>query len=518
MKSFALIFIIASLNASGRCEDFGGIGDHAFVASSDAGEKIKARRPSSGKIQLSKLSDILGARAAKLRSGVEPSFERLPADPHYRAGATGKRYRAAARIEVTPDPSSPSGAKIRSYPGASYEEGSTEARYAGIEPTVLQDPDFQKLVLGLIARLPGGAPKQGVQIGLHQIRVADGEVTPDGLHQDDFTDAIAIWVVARKNIVGGQTQLAKDASGSAMVLERTLVSGELIVFDNKALWHGVLPIARKDPAIAGTRDVFVFSFAPLKATASSLSAEAESAAIAAGRRELMKPSPDVSLLRGLHQSGSARVQAGLLRSFKAWSRYYSKGGAQGQEEWGFIKSAAAPWAGRVYVRKLEVHIQSFMELMQQQQMNEKDAHQEAQKIHQADLDFSQEFIKAAESQAPQGLDAEEAAAQISDAVLYPHVIERVLQRRQRGKFDRSSLRSEMARTIKDTVYLYSPEMTVEKIEALLGSGPVMEKLEGFLEMVEEYVPNDPGPAAAQAQSLPSQTTTPAQKTQQKGGR
>jgi ATP-dependent Clp protease ATP-binding subunit ClpC len=431
---------------------------------------------------------------AGLARRLAKTFSALPLD-RARAEARGRRWRAAAELELRPDASGV--LRIRATPGSTFRSADAAARLPAVSAAVVNDPEFRAVVSGLFARLPEEVRRRGVRVGLHQMRVADGEVVPEGAHQDPFTDYIATWAVKRSNAAGGASALYA-AKGAAPVFEKELDSSEILLFDNRALWHDVSALTRsKARKGAATRDVLVFAFTALP-SAPALAPADRAAAAAAASEEFAKREPDAARLKSLYVTGDWDLQKLLFQGFKRWSRYFSREGRLRSESWLFLKSASAPWAGHVYKEKLK----SVLEFLNEAHGGQQDAEQKAAEIHAADHAFADAFVAAAEKKRPQGLDAAEAADAISDSVLYPLVIEPFMQRRQKGKFNRKALIGDVAQRLKDTVFLYNP-ISLSEIQVLLQDPGVLARLDHFIDLVEAQMPDNPRPppsAAAGGQS------------------
>lgn len=98
------------------------------------------------------------------------------------------------------------------------------------------------------------------EIEIHQIRVitqedGNAEVAPEGVHQDGF-DYIGMIGINRNNIEGGAL-MVYEGKGSEPFATRELADGEMIMLDDKKLWHNAKSISAIDKNEQGHGDWFV---------------------------------------------------------------------------------------------------------------------------------------------------------------------------------------------------------------------------------------------------------------------
>jgi hypothetical protein len=100
----------------------------------------------------------------------------------------------------------------------------------------------------------------GQEVDIHQMRVITLEgktfthVSPEGIHQDGF-DHIAMIGIERSNIEGGDL-MAYVSKDSDPFLIHQLQPGEMLMLNDRELWHNATPIKRIT-ATAGYGDWFV---------------------------------------------------------------------------------------------------------------------------------------------------------------------------------------------------------------------------------------------------------------------
>lgn len=108
----------------------------------------------------------------------------------------------------------------------------------------------------------------GQEIEIHQMRVVPltrdsftprnekwsntTPVSPEGTHQDGF-DHIAMVGINRQNIAGGGLMVFVDKESKMPILDKELQAGEMMMLDDRELWHNardVWAINERDPSFA----------------------------------------------------------------------------------------------------------------------------------------------------------------------------------------------------------------------------------------------------------------------------
>jgi hypothetical protein len=107
--------------------------------------------------------------------------------------------------------------------------------------------------------LEGNCPR----IEVHQFRIEAGDgsglPTPEGMHRDGV-DWVGVFLVSRKNISAGTTQIKVD--GHEMLLEFTLTNPlDAVLINDRRVMHAVTPIDRHKGSQPAFRDVLVLTFA-----------------------------------------------------------------------------------------------------------------------------------------------------------------------------------------------------------------------------------------------------------------
>lgn len=211
-------------------------------------ERIKVNQHNS-LLQLCRLSSDI--------EQVVASFDELPetdhADGKYRLRAYSQ-LRASGQGHITRLPA-------RSFTQSSrYNklQGDITRRFKDIHHSVI-DSDFMREMCHLF--LSCGDLTGDTKIEIHQIRVItlfdSTEVSPEGVHQDGY-DCIAMVGANRHNVTGGELLVYDDKTKSPF-LTRTLESGDMIMLDDKRLWHNANPIESLMSTKQGHMDLFVLT-------------------------------------------------------------------------------------------------------------------------------------------------------------------------------------------------------------------------------------------------------------------
>ena len=99
------------------------------------------------------------------------------------------------------------------------------------------------------------------EIEIHQMRIITKDestpVSPEGVHQDGYT-FIAMVGINRYNITGGNLLVCKTHEGKPIV-DFPLDSGEMIMLDDRAMWHDATPIKPVSHAVQGWMDAFILT-------------------------------------------------------------------------------------------------------------------------------------------------------------------------------------------------------------------------------------------------------------------
>ena len=82
-------------------------------------------------------------------------------------------------------------------------------------------------------------------------------VSPEGVHQDGYR-FIAIVGINRYNITGGNLLICKTYEGKPVV-DFPLDSGEMVMIDDRVMWHNATQIKPVNQDIQGYMDAFILT-------------------------------------------------------------------------------------------------------------------------------------------------------------------------------------------------------------------------------------------------------------------
>jgi len=192
------------------------------------------------------------------------SWDRLAPDEYM---ADGGRYRRRRHAVFSV---SPSGIRRLAhqphYQGIQYNplNGGVERWFEPVEPAVGRGAALRAVIAFAAARFGAWDGKtRRWRVEVHQFRIEAkkgraGRPTPEGPHRDGVDYVLAL-LVARRNVRHGRTTIA-DAAGRPLggfTLRRPL---DAALLDDRAVYHGVTPIAPLEPSRPGHRDVLVVTF------------------------------------------------------------------------------------------------------------------------------------------------------------------------------------------------------------------------------------------------------------------
>ncbi len=129
-------------------------------------------------------------------------------------------------------------------------------------PTTVSNPVLPTIIRWCLRQFNSN-PAQAWRIQAHQFRIStsaleEGRPTPEGVHKDG-ADYILIMLLDRQNISGGVSHIYDNAMRP--VEQCTLsASGDLLLVNDKAVYHGVTPIVPDDKTRPAWRDVLVLTF------------------------------------------------------------------------------------------------------------------------------------------------------------------------------------------------------------------------------------------------------------------
>ena len=139
-------------------------------------------------------------------------------------------------------------------------QGGMVRSFEEIEDDVLQSEGMKEMLLLFKQE---NKLDDGQEVEIHQMRVKCLEdkywtpVSPEGIHQDGF-DHISMVGINRCNIHGGKLMVHKSKGDPHPVVDYALEDGEMIMLNDRELWHNATPITKEDESSAGYGDWFIF--------------------------------------------------------------------------------------------------------------------------------------------------------------------------------------------------------------------------------------------------------------------
>jgi len=194
---------------------------------------------------------------------VKDSFNRLPHTSHLDGSYRLRRYSRIrmgeqAEIDETCDYIKLSQKPFNQSEDYNKHQGGMSRLFEDIEDDVIVSLGMREMCDKFL--LASGFEYDHV-IEVHQMRIiTTGEktpVSPEGVHQDGY-DFIAIIGIERYNISGGQAFVHRTYGGKA-IFESSLKSGEMLMINDKKLWHNADGIFRMHPDMQGYMDAFILT-------------------------------------------------------------------------------------------------------------------------------------------------------------------------------------------------------------------------------------------------------------------
>ena len=171
-------------------------------------------------------------------------WEGLPRDPYLKDGGR-YRFRRHASYEIK-------GEHLNLVPHRAHWQsvdynalhGGIERWFEPVQTTLLNDPAWQSLLIGLAQVLSGLKPVTTWFVEAHQFRIDTtdgiGRPTPEGAHRDGV-DFVAVFLLDRVGIKGGETRIF-DASGSAGLRFTLAEPWSLLLMNDEQMIHESTPI------------------------------------------------------------------------------------------------------------------------------------------------------------------------------------------------------------------------------------------------------------------------------------
>ncbi|QDU83094.1 hypothetical protein Pla163_01900 [Planctomycetes bacterium Pla163] len=210
------------------------------------------------------LATLMGeADASDPLAALAPFWSDLPIDAHLRDGGA-YRFRRHGSFVVE-------GGELRGVEHRAHWQpldynalhGGIERMFEPLAPALVADPLWARLLLALTERaseLRGTTGPWFVEAHAFRITTGDGigRPTPEGAHRDGV-DQVAVILMAREGIVGGETRVFEANGPNGQRFTMTERGTTLLIDDARAI-HETTPIQPLEPNGAGHRDTLVLTW------------------------------------------------------------------------------------------------------------------------------------------------------------------------------------------------------------------------------------------------------------------
>ena len=192
----------------------------------------------------------------------QPHWNQLPPDGYLRDGGRYRRRRHGCFV-VDGHRVEPASHRPHWQP-LDYNalHGGIERHFEPLPPAWPADPDWNRLLaaLGGVASRLRGEQRWFVEAHPFRIEANDGigRPTPEGAHRDGV-DLVAVVLVARHNVKGGETRVF-DARGPQGMRFQLREPWSVLLLDDERVIHESTPIQPLDPAEPSHRDTLVLTF------------------------------------------------------------------------------------------------------------------------------------------------------------------------------------------------------------------------------------------------------------------
>ena len=206
------------------------------------------------------LCELLPATPAEL-DALRPSWDLLPPDAYLRDGGRYRRRRHACFV-VDRDAVQPVPHRAHWQP-LEYNalHGGIERWFEPLEPALTAEPLWPRLLAMLAERANALRGPQAWFVEAHPFRIDTeggiGRPTPEGAHRDGV-DLVAVLLVARKGVKGGETRVF-DADGPTGLRFTMTEPWTTLLLDDARVIHETTPIQPIDSAQRGHRDTLVIT-------------------------------------------------------------------------------------------------------------------------------------------------------------------------------------------------------------------------------------------------------------------
>lgn len=190
------------------------------------------------------------------------SWDRLPPDRWLRDGGRYRRRRHGSFLVDPADGRCELAPHRAHWQPVDYNalHGGIERMFDPLEPGLVADPAWSRLLLGLGAVFEAVAPAGRWHVEAHQFRIDTtdgvGRPTPEGAHRDGV-DFVAVILVSRHAVRGGETRIfeADGPRGMRFVIDQPWSA---VLLDDLRMIHETTPIQPEAPG--AHRDTLVLTY------------------------------------------------------------------------------------------------------------------------------------------------------------------------------------------------------------------------------------------------------------------
>jgi hypothetical protein len=205
------------------------------------------------------VAELAGCTLAELLA-LLPSWHALPPDNYLKDGGRYRRRRHSCFVDE--------GGALRQVAHRAHWQpveynalhGGMQRWFEPMEPQVVEQGAWTRLLQAMSRVASGLKGPQPWFIEAHQFRIDTeggiGRPTPEGAHRDGV-DLVAVFLLARENIKGGETRVFQ-ADGPAGQRFTLTEPWSLLLLDDARVIHETTPIQPDDGA--GYRDTLVLTF------------------------------------------------------------------------------------------------------------------------------------------------------------------------------------------------------------------------------------------------------------------
>ena len=202
------------------------------------------------------VAQLAGVELAEL-DALQPGWDALPPDVHLKDGGKYRRRRHSSFVAER--------GSLRQVPHRAHWQpveynalhGGMERWFEPMEPDTAGAPAWNRLLLALATVGSGLKGERAWFVEAHQFRIDTtdgiGRPTPEGAHRDGV-DVVAVFLVAREGIKGGETRVF-DCDGPAGQRFTLTERWSLLLLDDARVVHETTPIQPLAPG--GHRDTLV---------------------------------------------------------------------------------------------------------------------------------------------------------------------------------------------------------------------------------------------------------------------